>query len=89
MLLDDECQVIYIEEDLDAEIRCEECGDVIPDLRLKAVSEAAKCTACDSKKPFEKKHITEPWGTREEFKKDRCLGSRGEENSFIYLVPPF
>ena len=43
MLLDDECHVIYIEEDLDAEIRCEECGDVIPDLRLKAVSETASC----------------------------------------------
>ncbi|WP_170391075.1 RecQ family ATP-dependent DNA helicase [Ruegeria arenilitoris] len=71
ILPDDEYNVIEIEENLDAEIRCEDCGEVIPELRLKAVPETSKCVDCAAKQPSEKRRIKEPWGTREEFKKDR------------------
>ena len=71
VLPDDEYQVIEIEEKLDTEIRCDECGEVIPELRLKAAPGTSKCVECASKRPFEKRHIKEPWGTREEFRKDR------------------
>ncbi|MDD9921600.1 MAG: TraR/DksA C4-type zinc finger protein, partial [Boseongicola sp.] len=71
ILPDDEYDVIEIEENLDAEIRCEDCGEVIPELRLKAVPETSKCVDCAAKQPSEKRRIKEPWGTREEFNKDR------------------
>lgn len=71
VLPDDEYQVIEIEEKLDTEIRCDECGEVILELRLKAAPGTSKCVECASKRPFEKRHIKEPWGTREEFRKDR------------------
>lgn len=64
-------QVIEIEEKLDAEIRCDECGEVVPELRLKAAPGTSKCVDCASKRPFDKRNIKEHWGTREEFRKDR------------------
>ncbi len=71
ILPDEEYQVIEIEEKLDTEIICDECGEVIPELRLKAAPGTSKCVDCASKRPFEKRQIKEPWGTREEFNKDR------------------
>ena len=66
-----EDNVIEIEEVFDTAIGCDECGEVIPELRLKAIPGTSKCVDCASKQPFDKIQIKEPWGTREEFKRDR------------------
>ena len=49
VLPDQEYQVIEIEEKLDTEIRCDECGEVFPELRLKAAPGTSKCVNCASK----------------------------------------
>lgn len=50
---------------------CDECGDIIPEARLKAMRSAQKCVSCASNEPFEKQRIQETWGTREDYKEDR------------------
>lgn len=70
----DDIEVVDAEEEslLGVGLSCRECGDTIPEARLNAVPETELCTACATTQGFEKQKVTEPWGTREDFKKDRA-----------------
>ena len=59
------------QETSEIEERCAECDEVIPAARLAAVPGTKHCTNCAASFGFEKKQVSESWGTREDYKKDR------------------
>jgi len=50
---------------------CNECGVQIDPKRLEAMPGAKQCTECASEMPFEKQKIEEPFGSREDYRRDR------------------
>ena len=53
------------------ETYCRECGLVIPVERINALPDTKLCVDCASDPNFKKQKVPEPWGSREDFKKDR------------------
>ena len=53
------------------ETYCRECGLVIPVERINALPDTKLCVDCASDPNFKKQKVSEPWGSREEYKKDR------------------
>ncbi|WP_010437908.1 TraR/DksA C4-type zinc finger protein [Ruegeria conchae] len=70
---DDKNEVVEALEasNLKISVLCEGCDAEIPKARLEAVPGTKLCTSCASAQPYKKKKVAEPWGTREDFKKDR------------------
>lgn len=54
-----------------SEVECLECGTPIAAARLNAVPATRTCIACASRRDFQAARIDEPWGTRDDFKRDR------------------
>jgi hypothetical protein len=53
------------------ETYCRTCGLVIPVERINAVPDTQLCVDCASDPNFKKQKVSEPWGSREDYKKDR------------------
>ena len=50
---------------------CAQCGTPIAAARLAAMPTASTCAVCAGRREFEAARIDEPWGSREDFKRDR------------------
>ncbi|MDB2663068.1 TraR/DksA C4-type zinc finger protein [Paracoccaceae bacterium] len=66
--VDDSSSVAILDED---ETYCRKCGLVIPIERMKVLPDTQLCVDCASDPNFKKQKVPEPWGSREDFKKDR------------------
>lgn len=53
------------------ETYCRTCGLVIPVERINAVPNTQLCVDCASGPNFKKQKVSEPWGSREDYKNDR------------------